>query len=146
MSVLEQGWITFAVDYGVIGLLIFLCFMVVGLALERILFFRKLDVAQYEKKQSLELQIRKNLPFIGTVAGNAPYIGLLGTVLSIMMTFYNIGVDNSLNTTSIMASLALVLKATAVGLIVAIVAVVFYNMLSQKSDSLLLQWDMIHEK
>lgn len=146
MSVLEQGWITFAVDYGVIGLLIFLCFMVVGLALERILFFRKLDVAQYEKKQSLELQIRKNLPFIGTVAGNAPYIGLLGTVLSIMMTFYNIGVDNSLNTTSIMASLALALKATAVGLIVAIVAVVFYNMLSQKSDSLLLQWDMIHEK
>lgn len=146
MSVLEQGWITFAVDYGVIGLLIFLCFMVVGLALERILFFRKLDVAQYEKKQSLELQIRKNLPFIGTVAGNAPYIGLLGTLLSIMMTFYNIGVDNSLNTTSIMASLALALKATAVGLIVAIVAVVFYNMLSQKSDSLLLQWDMIHEK
>ena len=146
MSVLEQGWITFAVDYGVIGLLIFLCFMVVGLALERILFFRNLDVAQYEKKQSLELQIRKNLPFIGTVAGNAPYIGLLGTVLSIMMTFYNIGVDNSLNTTSIMASLALALKATAVGLIVAIVAVVFYNMLSQKSDSLLLQWDMIHEK
>ncbi len=139
-------WITLAVDYGVIGILVFLCFIVVAFGIERALYYSKVSLKQFPHKQDLEICLRKNLQFIGTVAGNAPYVGLLGTVLSIMLTFYNIGLNSSLSTESIMASLALALKATAVGLIVAIVAVVIYNALSAKAQMLLLKWEVLHEE
>jgi biopolymer transport protein ExbB len=138
-------WLVDIVDYGVIGLLFVLCFVVVGLALERWLFFRKIDLSAYSRKQELELEICRNLQFIGTVAGNAPYLGLLGTVLGIMLTFHNIGLNASINTTSIMISLALALKATAVGLVVAIIAVMLYNSLTRKAKNLVLRWEMRHE-
>lgn len=139
-------WITLAVDYGVIGILVFLCFIVVAFGIERALYYSNVTLKEFSHKQDLEICLRKNLQFIGTVAGNAPYVGLLGTVLSIMLTFYNIGLNSSLSTESIMASLALALKATAVGLIVAIVAVVIYNALSAKAQMLLLKWEVLHEK
>lgn len=139
-------WINLAVDYGVIGVLVFLCFLVVAFGIERALFYSKVNLSSYPHKQDLEISLKKNLQVIGTVAGNAPYIGLLGTVLSIMLTFYNIGLNSALSTDSIMASLALALKATAVGLIVAIVAVVIYNALSTKAQTLLLRWEVLNEK
>lgn len=138
-------WLVDIVDYGVIGLLAALCFIVVMLAVERWLFYRNVDLASFAQKQELELAICKNLQFIGTVAGNAPYLGLLGTVLGIMLTFYNIGINASINTTAIMVSLALALKATAVGLVVAIVAVMLYNSLTRKAKNLVLRWEMRHE-
>lgn len=138
-------WLVDLVDYGVIGALCALCFIVVGLALERWFFYRKIDVSAYSRKQELELEICKNLQFIGTVAGNAPYIGLLGTVLGIMLTFHNIGLNASINTTDIMVSLALALKATAVGLVVAIVAVMLYNSLTRKAKNLVLRWELSRE-
>lgn len=138
-------WLVDLVDYGVIGVLFVLCFIVVGLAVERWLFYGKIDVAAYARKQKLELEIGRNLQFIGTVAGNAPYIGLLGTVLGIMLTFYNIGLDTGINTAAIMLSLALALKATALGLVVAIIAVMLYNLLTRKAKNLLLHWEIRHE-
>ena len=138
-------WLVDLVDYGVIGVLLVLCFIAVGLAVERGLFYGKIDVAAYTRKQELELEIGRNLQFIGTVAGNAPYIGLLGTVLGIMLTFHNIGLDTGINTTAIMLSLALALKATAVGLVVAIIAVMLYNALTRKARNLLLHWEIRHE-
>lgn len=138
-------WLVDLIDYGVIGILFLLCFIAVGLSAERFFFYRSLDVAKYARRQELELEIGKNLQFIGTVAGNAPYIGLLGTVLGIMLTFHTIGLAESINTTTIMVSLALALKATAVGLVVAIIAVMLYNSLTRKARNLLLRWEMHHE-
>ena len=138
-------WLLALVDYGVIGVLFALCFGATGLAVERWLFYRKLDVVAYSRKQELELDVAKNLQFIGTVAGNAPYIGLLGTVFGIMLTFRNIGADTGINTSAIMVSLALALKATAVGLVVAIVAVMLYNALTRRAKNILLRWEIHHE-
>ena len=134
------------IDYGVIGVLFLLCFIAVGLAVERWLFYGRVDIAQYSRRQELELEIGKNLQFIGTVAGNAPYIGLLGTVLGIMLTFHTIGLNAGINTTAIMVSLALALKATAVGLVVAIIAVALYNALTRKAKNLMLRWEVHHER
>ena len=138
-------WLGSAIDYGVIGLLAVLSFIVVMIAVERWLCFRGIDPAQHPSRKRLELLLSRNLSIIGTVASNAPYIGLLGTVLGIMLTFYNIGKTDNIDTAQIMVSLALALKATAAGLVVAIVAVVLYNFLSRARRTILMKWDIHHE-
>ncbi len=123
------------VDYGVIVLLLFMSFIAVMLFIERLFFYRKIDVNRYKNKKQLDIALTKNLTFIGTIASNSPYIGLLGTVLAIMLTFMTMSAGD-IEATKIMSSLALALKATAVGLVVAIVSMVFYNILSRTAEIL----------
>jgi biopolymer transport protein ExbB len=63
-----------------------------------------------------------------------------------MLTFYNLGVDASADVGKIMIGLALALKATAMGLVVALVSVVIYNGLQRKTRVLMLQWEIAHER
>jgi len=63
-------------------------------------------------------------------------------VLGIMLTFYTMGMDGFLDTGKIMIGLALALKATAAGLIVAIPSIVLYNLLLRKVKVILLLWDI----
>lgn len=123
------------VDYGVIALLVFMSFISVMLFIERLFFYRKIDVNKYKNKKQLDVALTKNLTFIGTIASNSPYIGLLGTVLAIMLTFMTMS-EGDIEATKIMSSLALALKATAVGLVVAIISMVFYNILSRTAEIL----------
>ena len=135
------------VDYGVIGLLIFLSFITFAFAIERILFYRGIKVTDYSNKTALELDISKRLPTIASIGSNAPYIGLLGTVLAIIITFYIIGdQQDTINPGEIMKHLALALKATAAGLLVAIPATVIYNALLTKVDTLLAQWEIAQDE
>lgn len=124
------------VDYGVISLLIFMSFIAVWFFIERIIFYRKVVVSSYKNKKSLDIALTKHLTIIGTIASNSPYIGLLGTVLAIMLTFMTMGNAGDIDASKIMESLALALKATAVGLVVAIISMVFYNILSRFAEVL----------
>lgn len=130
------------VDYGIIGLLLLLSFFAIAIAIERWSFYRKVDVERFKTKQELEMELTKGLTFIASVASNAPYIGLLGTVLGIMLTFYTIGQEGFVDTKKVMVGLALALKATAVGLLVAIPCSVLYNLLLRKVKNLLLLWEV----
>lgn len=127
MDVLKE-----VVDYGVIGLLLVLSVWAIAVAVERWQFYRRIDLAQYPNQQLFEIALTKRLVIIGTVAANAPYIGLLGTVLGIMLTFHTIGVSKTIAVSSIMVGLSLALKATAVGLLVAIPCVVMNNVLRRR--------------
>ena len=120
------------VDYGVIGLLLALSVWAIAVAVERWQFYRRIDLTQYPNQQLFEIALTKRLVIIGTVAANAPYIGLLGTVLGIMLTFHTIGVSKTIAVSSIMVGLSLALKATAVGLLVAIPCVVMNNVLRRR--------------
>lgn len=130
------------VDYGIIGLLLLLSFFAIAIAIERWNFYRKVEVERFKTKQELEMELTKGLAFIASVASNAPYIGLLGTVLGIMLTFYTIGQEGFVDTKKVMVGLALALKATAVGLLVAIPSSVLYNLLLKKVKNLLLLWEI----
>ncbi|MFY9074128.1 TonB-system energizer ExbB [Malaciobacter mytili] len=123
------------VDYGVIALLVFMSFISVWFFIERVLFYKKLDVSSFKNKKALDIALTKHLTIIGTIASNAPYIGLLGTVIAIMLTFMTMS-NAEIEAGKIMASLALALKATAVGLVVAIISMVFYNILSRYAEVL----------
>ncbi len=133
------------IDYGIIGLLVLMSFIVVWLTIERLLFFRSVKVENYAKKEALEIDLTNNLSIIATIASSAPYIGLLGTVLGIILTFYTMGERGIVETKEIMIGLALALKATAMGLVVAIPASIFYNLLLRKVEVLLAKWDITHE-
>ncbi len=131
-----------AIDYGVIGVLILMSVVSVGVALERWFFFRRLNSRDFRSKKELEVELTRGLHLIATVGSNAPYVGLLGTVLGIMLTFYKIGAHGFVDTKEIMVGLALALKATAVGLLVAIPSVVLYNLLLRKVRVLLARWEI----
>ena len=134
------------VDYGVIGLLFFLSFITFAYAIERVLFYRSIRLTDYSNKTALELDISKRLPTIASIGSNAPYIGLLGTVLAIILTFYIIGdQQDTINPGEIMKHLALSLKATAAGLVVAIPATVIYNALLTRVDTILEKWEIAQD-
>ena len=135
-------WLKPAIDYGVIGLLLLMSVVGLGVAIERRRFYRKVPLAAYKDKRRLELALTSRLHFIATIGSNAPYIGLLGTVLGIMLTFYSMGQDGFMDTSKIMIGLALALKTTAVGLIVAIPAVTMYNFLIRRAKELMLEWEI----
>lgn len=78
------------------------------------------------EKQNLE----KHLNFLATVGANAPFIGLLGTVFGIMDAFKHLAEKG--DAASVMLGISHALVATAVGLLVAIPAVVAYNYFRQK--------------
>jgi biopolymer transport protein ExbB/TolQ len=69
----------------------------------------------------------RRLGFLATLASNAPYIGLFGTVLGIIRSFRDLSTNMAEASSSVMAGIAEALVATAVGLLVAIPAVIAYN-------------------
>ena len=133
------------VDYGIIGLLGVMSFVALWFWIERVLFYKSLDVSKYTTKEALEIDVTNHIGIISTFGSNAPYIGLLGTVFGIIITFYAMGQSNDLDAKMIMTSLALALKATAMGLLVAIPSIIFYNHLARKIEVILARWD-IHQK
>lgn len=132
------------VDYGVIGLLLVLSVWSVAVAVERWLFYRRVDLAQFQNLEVFETALTKRLVIIGTVAANAPYIGLLGTVLGIMLTFHTMGTSGQMAVSTIMIGLSLALKATAVGLLVAIPCVVMNNVLRRRVTELITLYKVRH--
>jgi len=137
-------WLKLVIDYGVIWLLFLLSIVAVAFAIERYLVFRRIRLQDYKDKQSLELELTKKLHIIASIGSNAPYLGLLGTVFGIMLTFYTMGSEGLMDTGKIMTGLALALKATAVGLLVAIPSVALYNLLLRRVKVLILRWEILN--
>jgi biopolymer transport protein ExbB/biopolymer transport protein TolQ len=72
------------------------------------------------------------LLFLGTLGNNAPFIGLFGTVLGIVTAFRELG-NNSMGAMgNVMSGIAEALISTAVGILVALPAVIFYNVFQKK--------------
>jgi biopolymer transport protein ExbB len=134
------------VDYGIIGLLGIMSFLVVFFWVERLLFYKKVDIKNYSTQESLELDITQNISIISSFGANAPYIGLLGTVLGIIVTFYTLGQSGNMDVKTIMTSLALALKATAMGLAVAIPAIFFYNHITRKAEVIMTKWQILQKE
>jgi biopolymer transport protein ExbB len=79
------------------------------------------------------LKLEQNTAFLGTLGNNAPFIGLFGTVLGVIRAFRDLGVAGSdANTTVVMGGISEALIATAVGLFVALPAVMVYNLLQRQ--------------
>lgn len=120
--------------------------IMLGYTIERLLHYARLDLSDFAHAEDLEIDLTNNLTAIASVGSNAPYIGLLGTVLGILITFYDLGQGGNLEAGRIMLGLALALKATALGLVVAIPAILFYNGLYRRVEVLRLRWRTLQDR
>ena len=84
---------------------------------------RSMQVTFNKEAESIE----KNLTFLATAGSTAPFVGLFGTVWGIMNSFQSIAVAQNTNLSVVAPGIAEALFATALGLFVAIPAVVAYN-------------------
>jgi biopolymer transport protein ExbB len=132
-------------DYGVLGILAFMGFLSLWFYIERLIFFKNINLKDYKHKERLEIDITRHTTIISSIASNSVYIGLLGTVFGIIITFYSMGQSGEIDVKIIMSSLALALKATALGLIVAIPSMFFYNHLVRKIEVLDNLWNIKDE-
>lgn len=130
------------VDYGTLGILLVMSIIVVGFSIERLKFFKILKLENYKTKNQLERDVTKHLTTISLIGSNAPYVGLLGTVGGIMIVFYDIGMSGgSLDVSQVIIGLALALKVTAAGLVVAIPSTIIYGAFLRKVDLLISEWE-----
>lgn len=79
------------------------------------------------RRLSEKFKMESKLVILGTLGNNAPFIGLFGTVLGIIKAFHDLAVSENPNPSVVMAGVSEALVATAVGLLVAIPAVIAYN-------------------
>lgn len=86
-------------------------------------------------------KLEGNLYILGTIASNAPYIGLLGTVMGIMKAFNDLGNNPGAGNEVVMVGIGHALVSTAVGLALAIPAVVAYNFFQKKVSLILANID-----
>jgi biopolymer transport protein ExbB len=131
------------IDYGVIVTLGVMGFMALWAYIERLIFLSKIDLNSYRYREELDIDLSRNITIISSVGANAPYVGLLGTVLGIIITFYLLGESGNMSAGVIMKSLSLALKATAFGLVVAIPAMIFYNHIVRKIEVTQSRWEII---
>jgi biopolymer transport protein ExbB len=78
-------------------------------------------------KARLRIDMERNLGVLGTLGNNAPFIGLFGTVLGIIKAFADLARNQSGGAAAVMSGISEALVATAVGLMVAIPAVIAFN-------------------
>ena len=117
-------------DYIIIGLLLFMSVLMLTMVIERFIFLSRVKVTQYSTIHALEIDLNRNL-----------------TVIGILLTFYQIGQSGGdVNAGEIMMHLSLALKATALGILVAIPSMIFYNALGRKVEVNRLKWKVLHSQ
>jgi biopolymer transport protein ExbB/TolQ len=81
----------------------------------------------------LRQEMERGTTLLGTLGNNAPFIGLLGTVIGVIIAFQRLGSSQAANSVSaVMGGIAEALVATGVGLFVALPAVVAFNVIQKK--------------
>lgn len=129
------------VDYATLGILGIMSVTAFAYGIERFFYFRVVNIEQYETKNRAEAELSKNLTTISVIGSNAPYVGLLGTVAGIMVVFYEIGQSGGMEPSQVVIGLSLALKATALGLLVAIPSMMIYSACLRKVDLLMGAWE-----
>lgn len=101
----------------------------------------RIDRAMNVAIQREEARLFRGLSFLATVGSTAPFIGLFGTVWGIKTAFEGIALSQDTSLAVVAPGIAEALLATALGLLAAIPAVVFYNKLSGDAERVTGNWE-----
>ncbi len=96
------------------------------------------DLLEYGERRRLDevRRLKGSIWLLGTVAASAPFIGLLGTVIGIIKSFHQMAVMGTGGFAVVAAGISEALVATALGLLVAILALLFFNYFQVKIGNL----------
>ncbi len=95
------------------------------------------------KKIEIRAELDRRIPILNTLGNNAPFIGLLGTVLGVIKAFYGLGTLGAVGAEVVMRSISSALIATAAGLAVAIPVVIANNYFSSRTKSIMLNIEIL---
>jgi biopolymer transport protein ExbB len=95
------------------------------------------------KKIEIRAELDRRISILNTLGNNAPFIGLLGTVLGVIKAFYGLGTLGAVGAEVVMRSISSALIATAAGLAVAIPVVIANNYFSSKTKSIMLNIEVL---
>ncbi|WP_456399452.1 MotA/TolQ/ExbB proton channel family protein [Persephonella sp.] len=126
----------------VLYILIGMSIVTVAVVIERYLTIKKIqeNFLDYDPLE-LKLTLEKRLGILATFGNNAPFIGLFGTVLGIIKAFHDLGTSTEFGVRVVMQGISEALVATAMGLFVAIPAVISYNYFVRKVKTILLTYE-----
>ncbi len=130
----------------IFSILGFMALLAIFFSIERMLFFLRLKFDKYKDEKELEEDVSKNLTLLYVIFSNAPYVGLLGTVVGIMIVFYDMGDSGNIDVKSITLGLSMALKATALGLVVAIPTLMIYNAFLRMADTRVNRFRILKDK
>lgn len=102
---------------------------------------QRIDRAMNVAIQREETRLFRGLSFLATVGATAPFIGLFGTVWGIKNAFEGIAMSQNTSLAVVAPGIAEALLATALGLLAAIPAVIFYNKLSGDAERIVGNWE-----
>lgn len=102
---------------------------------------QRIDRAMNVAIQREETRLFRGLSFLATVGSTAPFIGLFGTVWGIKTAFEGIAMSQDTSLAVVAPGIAEALLATALGLLAAIPAVIFYNKLSGDAERVVGNWE-----
>ncbi len=130
----------------IFSILGFMALLVIFFSIERFIFLTRLQLDKYTDIEELEEDVSKNLTLLYIIYSNAPYVGLLGTVVGIMIVFYDMGGSGNIDVKSITLGLSMALKATALGLVVAIPTLMIYNAFLRVADTKVNRFKILNNK
>ncbi len=109
-----------------------------------------LDAAVDRERQQLALRMKRGLWILGTIGATTPFVGLFGTVAGIMRSFRDLGLDvgegGTGGSAAVMTGISEALVATAVGIVVAVEAVVLYNIFQARLSRVNVEMKLIAEE
>src|SRR5207248_2014654 len=115
---------------GVAFILVIMSMWSIGVAIERIFTFTQ---ARNQSKLTAS-DLKKGISALATIGSTAPFVGLLGTVVGVINAFQGIGAAGSAGIGAVSVGISEALVETALGLVVAIPAVWFYNYLTGRIE------------
>lgn len=109
-----------------------------------------IETAVERERAQVNLKLRSHLWMLGTVGATAPFVGLFGTVVGIMRSFKDLGLDveagGSGGSAAVMAGISEALVVTAAGILVAVQAVVFYNFFQSRLSRISVELRLLTEE
>lgn len=89
------------------------------------------EESMYANMIAAKVQLERGTVILGTLGNNTPFIGLFGTIIGIIQAFHALSLETGQNPEALMAAISEALVATALGILVAIPAVIAYNFINR---------------
>jgi biopolymer transport protein ExbB len=140
---MTNDYIKIGIEFSVLSILAISLLAMVYLTINRYSAFAFVEsqLDRFPNKTELEIELNKKMTMIYSIASNAVYIGLFGTVLGIIYTLAQI---NTGNQKELISSLSMPLISTAVSIVVAVVGTFLYNALVDRIEVVSKKWDIHH--